>query len=163
MALEHFRIDDRLIHGQVVVGWGQPLGLRFIVLVDDEVARSDWEQELYRMGVPPDMDVFFDSVDDAARRLAMYRADRRSGMLLTGDIDTMERLVAAAPRITSVTIGGVHHKPGRTARSRYVFLTPDEEQRLAALADRGVQVSAQDVPGASPVPLDELLTGDGSG
>ncbi len=163
MALEHFRIDDRLIHGQVVVGWGQPLGLRFIVLVDDEVARSDWEQELYRMGVPPDMDVFFDSVDDAARRLAMYRADRRSGMLLTGDIDTMERLVAAASRITSVTIGGVHHKPGRTARSRYVFLTPDEEQRLAALADRGVQVSAQDVPGASPVPLDELLTGDGSG
>ncbi len=163
MALEHFRIDDRLIHGQVVVGWGQPLGLRFIVLVDDEVARSDWEQELYRMGVPPDMDVFFDSVDDAARRLAMYRADHRSGMLLTGDIDTMERLVAAAPKITSVTIGGVHHKPGRTARSRYVFLTPDEEQRLAALADRGVQVSAQDVPGASPVPLDELLTGDGSG
>ena len=55
MALELYRIDDRLIHGQVVVGWGQPLDLRFIVLVDDEVASSDWEQELYRMGVPPDM------------------------------------------------------------------------------------------------------------
>jgi PTS system mannose-specific IIB component/fructoselysine and glucoselysine-specific PTS system IIB component len=40
VALELFRIDDRLIHGQVVVGWGQPLDLRFIVLVDDEVAAS---------------------------------------------------------------------------------------------------------------------------
>ena len=57
VAIELYRIDDRLIHGQVVVGWGQPLDLGFIVLVDDEVAGSEWEQELYRMGVPPEMDV----------------------------------------------------------------------------------------------------------
>ncbi|MHB1297676.1 MAG: PTS system mannose/fructose/N-acetylgalactosamine-transporter subunit IIB [Gemmatimonadaceae bacterium] len=162
MTLEHFRIDDRLIHGQVVVGWGQPLGLRFIVLVDDEVARSDWEQELYRMGVPPEMDLFFDSVEDAARRLPQYRADRRSGMLLTGDIDTMARLVAASPDIKAVIVGGIHHKPGRTARARYVFLTPDEERRLGDLEAQGVQVTAKDVPGAAPVPLHELLKGDGT-
>lgn len=162
MALEHFRIDDRLIHGQVVVGWGQPLGLRFVVLVDDEVARSDWEQELYRMGVPPEMDVFFDSVESAARRLPQYRADRRSGILLTGDIETMERLLAAVPDVRTVTVGGVHHKPGRTARLRYVFLTPDEETRLRAMSARGVEVAAQDVPSASPVPLEEFLRGDGS-
>ena len=62
MPIALFRIDDRLIHGQVVVGWGQPLELRYIVLVDDEVADSEWEQELYRMGVPPEMTVFFYSV-----------------------------------------------------------------------------------------------------
>lgn len=163
MALELFRIDDRLIHGQVVVGWGQPCGIGFIVLVDDEVARSEWEQELYRMGVPPEMDVVFDSVESAARRLPAYREDRRTGMLLTGDIETMERLVAAAPGIRAVTVGGVHHKPGRAARLRYVFLTPEEEQRLQALAARGVTVTAQDVPNASPVPLAVLLTGDGTG
>ncbi len=163
MALEHFRIDDRLIHGQVVVGWGQPLGIRFIVLVDDEVAASDWEQELYRMGVPPEMDLFFDSVESAARRLPGYRGDRRSGLLVTGDIATMERLVAAAPVIRQVTVGGIHHKPGRVPRLRYVFLTEEEERRLQALAGTGVRVTAQDVPGASPVPLDELVTGDGTG
>src|SRR4051812_23393445 len=59
VPLELYRIDDRLIHGQVVVGWGRPLDIRFIVLVDDEVAASEWEQELYRMGVPPEMEVFF--------------------------------------------------------------------------------------------------------
>ena len=46
MTLVLNRIDDRLIHGQVVVGWGQPLDVRFIVLVDDLVAASDWEKEL---------------------------------------------------------------------------------------------------------------------
>ncbi len=163
MALELFRIDDRLIHGQVVVGWGQPCGIGFIVLVDDEVARSEWEQELYRMGVPPEMDVFFDSVESAARRIPMYRDDRRRGMLLTGDIETMERLVALAPQVRAVTVGGIHHKPGRVARLRYVFLTPEEEQRLRGLAARGVAVTAQDVPGAAALPLDEMLGGDGTG
>lgn len=161
MALELYRIDDRLIHGQVVVGWGQPLDLRFIVLVDDEVAASDWEQELYRMGVPSDMDVFFDTVESAAQNLSRYKDDDRRGILLTGDIETMTRLVDATDDVRRVNVGGIHHKPGRTQRLRYVFLTPAEESQLRALAGRGLEVSAQDVPAARPVPLDELLEGSG--
>lgn len=161
MALELYRIDDRLIHGQVVVGWGQPLDLRFIVLVDDEVAGSDWEQELYRMGVPQDMDVYFDQVTEAATKLEGYASDPRRGLLLTGDIETMMRLVDATGAITRVNVGGIHHRPGRTQRLRYVFLSPDEADALRALARRGVDVSAQDVPAARPVPLDELLNSQG--
>lgn len=161
MALDLYRIDDRLIHGQVVVGWGQPLDLKFIVLVDDEVAQSDWEQELYRMGVPPDMDVYFDAVTTAAANLERYQQDPRRGLLLTGDIETMARLVSATPTIDRVNLGGIHHRPGRTQRLRYVFLTPDEEGQLRELASRGLEVSAQDVPAARPVPLDELLNGTG--
>jgi PTS system mannose-specific IIB component/fructoselysine and glucoselysine-specific PTS system IIB component len=161
VALDRFRIDDRLIHGQVVVGWGQPCGLGFLVLVDDAVVDSDWEQELYRMGVPPEMDLYFDSVVQAAERLPAYRADPRTGMLLAGEIETMQRLVALAPDIRAVTIGGIHHREGRRARQRYVYLSPDDEVRLRALAAAGVRVTAQDVPNAPPVPLDELLRGDG--
>jgi len=158
MPVALYRIDDRLIHGQVVVGWGQPLGLQFIVLVDDEVAVSEWEQELYRMGVPPEMAVYFHSVAEAASVLATYQQDPRPGLLLVGDIGTMDRLVAAADgKIRRVNVGGVHHSPGRTARLRYVFLTLAEEEGLRAIARRGVDVSAQDVPGARAVPLDELL------
>ncbi|HWP72574.1 MAG TPA: PTS sugar transporter subunit IIB [Gemmatimonadaceae bacterium] len=162
MALELYRIDDRLIHGQVVVGWGQPLDLGFIVLVDDEVASSDWEQELYRMGVPPDMDVYFDGVEAAATNLERYQDDDRRGLLLTGDIDTMTRLVDSSDAIRRVNVGGIHHRPGRTQRLRYVFLSPSEEEQLRALAGRNIEVTAQDVPAARPVPLDELLAGNGS-
>lgn len=162
MAIELFRIDDRLIHGQVVVGWGQPLDLTFIVLVDDEVATSEWEQELYRMGVPPEMEVHFDTVESAAARLPEYQRDERRGALLTGDIDTMTRLVELTGAIGRVNLGGIHHRTGRTQRLRYIFLAPDEEQSLRALAARGVEVSAQDVPAARPLALQEVLSGDGN-
>ena len=158
MTLILHRIDDRLIHGQVVVGWGQPLNVEFIVLVDDEVAASEWEQELYRMGVPPEMDVYFLNVNQALVALPKYREDARNGILLTGDIDTMRRLVDDGG-IPSVNLGGIHHRTGRTQRLRYVFLNNDEEAALRDIATHGVTISAQDVPGARPIPLDDILAG----
>ena len=158
MTVQLYRVDDRLIHGQVVVGWGQPLDIEFIVLVDDAVAASEWEQELYRMGVPPEMDVYFHSADSAVDALAQYRADRRRGILVTGDISTMTTLVDRAA-VTEVNIGGIHSRPGRVQRMRYVFLSPEEEEQLRALEVRGVTVTAQDVPGTRPVPLDDMLAG----
>ena len=159
MTLVLYRIDDRLIHGQVVVGWGQPLDLKFIVLVDDTVAASEWEQELYRMGVPPEMDVHFHTAVAAIGEMQRYRDEARPGLLLTGDIPTMSALVEGAG-VNAINIGGIHSKPGRVQRMRYVFLTPDEEQQLRDLAARGVTITAQDVPGARPVSLDDLLAGD---
>jgi PTS system mannose-specific IIB component/fructoselysine and glucoselysine-specific PTS system IIB component len=152
------RIDDRLIHGQVVVGWGQPMDVGFIVLVDDAVAVSDWEQELYRMGVPPGMEVYFNTIQDAIAAIPKYIADTRPGILLTSDIATMHQLTSAGV-VGSVNVGGLHHRPGRTQKLRYVFLTPGEEVELQAIAAAGVPVSAQDVPSAPSVPLQEILEG----
>ncbi|HJU89751.1 MAG TPA: PTS sugar transporter subunit IIB [Gemmatimonadaceae bacterium] len=161
MAIDLHRIDDRLIHGQVVVGWGQPLGLGFIALVDDEVAGSEWEQELYRMGVPPDMDVYFATVEDAAGRLREWEKDERPGILLTPDIETMRRLVdLSGGAIKRVNLGGIHHRAGRSERLRYLYLSEDEIQQLRDLANRGVHISAQDVPAARPMPLEEVLEHD---
>lgn len=161
MPVSLYRIDDRLIHGQVVAGWGQPLGLGYIVLVDDVVAETDWEQELYRLGVPPAVDVIFATVAQAARDLPIYRADARVGILLTGTVETMlslvERVGAAIP---AVNVGGIHHRDGRTQRLRYVFLTNDEERDLARIEAQGAVVTAQDVPSARAVVLSEILRGN---
>jgi PTS system mannose-specific IIB component/fructoselysine and glucoselysine-specific PTS system IIB component len=156
MSLALVRLDDRLIHGQVVVGWGQPLNVGFIVLVDDEVRESPWEQDLYRMGVPPHIEVVFASVAEAQRHLGDWRADVRVGILLAGDIDTMASLVTAGG-IGEVNIGGLHHRAGRTERLRYVYLTDEEAEKLRRLASDGVEITAQDVPTARAVPTREFL------
>lgn len=160
MAIDLYRIDDRLIHGQVVVGWGQPLNLGFIALVDDEVAGSEWEQELYRMGVPPEMDVHFATPEDACRQLEKWQTDDRPGILLTGDIETMRRLIELCPSVKAVNLGGIHHRAGRALKLRYVYLSPQEEAALRAMEKGGVAVTAQDVPSARVVPLDDVLRGE---
>ncbi len=146
------RVDDRLIHGQVVIGWGRPLGATRIVLVDDEVAANGWEQDLYRMAVPEGIDVVFASVSGAVGHLGEWREDARRTMLLTGDLPAMVRLRDADPAaVGHVNLGGIHHRPGRTERLPYIYLSPDEYQLLLDLASRGADLTAQDVPSAVPV------------
>ena len=158
MSVVLFRIDDRLIHGQVVVGWGQTLGIGFIVLVDDDVRASDWEQELYRMGVPPNVAVEFASVTEAAAQLAAWQADERKGIVLAGDVETMARLVQAAPgAVAAVNVGGVHYREGRKERLRYVYLNDAEAETLRTIAASGADVSAQDVPTGTRVPLADVI------
>jgi len=153
MSIALYRIDDRLIHGQVVVGWGKPLNVRFIVLVDDAVRASAWEQELYRMGVPADIEVVFASTAEAAERLPEWERDPRVGILVSGEIDTLAALTGNSHQVRRVNVGGLHHRPGRSERLRYVYLTDAEAAQLRALAAQGVEVTAQDVPTAPAVPL----------
>ena len=151
-----FRIDDRLIHGQVVVGWGQPLHVGFIVLVDDGVRASPWEQDLYRMGVPPEIEVIFASISEAAARFDAWDKDPRAGIVLAPDVATLAALTENCHRVTRVNVGGIHHRPGRTERLRFVYLSDAEVEQLRRLAARGIEVTAQDVPTARAVPLAEF-------
>lgn len=158
MPISLYRIDDRLIHGQVAVGWGQPLGIGAIVLVDDEVASADWEQELYRMGTPEGIEVAFTTLAGAASVIARFAADPRRTIVLTGTAEGMRQLVSTAPPPNrAVNVGGIHHRADRVQHLRYVFLNAAETQALREIAAMGIGVTAQDVPSARPVPLEELL------
>jgi PTS system mannose-specific IIB component/fructoselysine and glucoselysine-specific PTS system IIB component len=151
------RVDDRLIHGQVVIGWGRSLGLDHIILVDDAVASNDWEQDLYRMAVPDGMAVSFATTEEAASTLPEWDASPHKTAILTGSLPTMARLHAAAPGIVQrINLGGIHHQPGRSERLPYVYLTDAELAELQALAADGATVTAQDVPTAVPLPLSAI-------
>jgi mannose/fructose/N-acetylgalactosamine-specific phosphotransferase system component IIB len=157
MAIVLCRIDDRLIHGQVVIGWGRPMGINLIILVDDQVAASEWEQELYRMAVSPDIEVRFVTVTEATAHLAEWQANGKRGLVLTGDLETMAALHTANPQaIHRINLGGIHHRPGRRERLPFVYLSDQELRTLVTLEESGAIVTAQDLPTTSPVSLRSL-------
>lgn len=153
-----YRVDERLIHGQVVVGWGNLLHPDKIVLVDDDLATSDWEQELYLIGLPARIGATFASVDAARAQLDAWRESHDRIVLLTRDVDTMRRLAAGgALRGVEVNIGGIHHAPGRRAVLPYVYLSEAERSHMRSLAEEGATIIARDLPDARRVGLGQLL------
>jgi mannose/fructose/N-acetylgalactosamine-specific phosphotransferase system component IIB len=157
MAIVLCRIDDRLIHGQVVIGWGRAMGIDLIILVDDQVAGSEWEQELYRMAVAPEIEVRFVTVADAARHMADWQSNGKRGLMLTGDVETMATLRASNPDVVQrINLGGIHHRPGRSERLPFLYLTDQELRSLQALESGGAIITAQDLPTTAPVALRSL-------
>jgi len=157
MSIVLYRVDDRLIHGQVVIGWGRPMGINLIILVDDQVAARDWEQELYRMAVAPDIEVRFVTVAEAIGQLQDWQNNGKRGLVLTGDLETMAALHAANPAaVHRINLGGIHHRPGRRERLPFIYLTDQELRTLATLEESGAVITAQDLPTTSPVALRNL-------
>ena len=158
MSVVLYRIDERLIHGQVVMGWGPQLGVEHYVVVDDELSTSEWEQDLYRLGLPETASADFLGVADARARLTDLDDDPRRTVVLTRTVAAMHGLAERdGLRGREVNLGGLHHEAGRTERVSYVFLGPEEEEGLQALANEGVEVSARDLPGSRAVDLETLL------
>jgi PTS system mannose-specific IIB component/fructoselysine and glucoselysine-specific PTS system IIB component len=160
MSIVLYRVDERLIHGQVVVGWGSELRPNEIVVVDDDLATSPWEQELYAMGLPDELTTSFETVADARAHLEGWRQGKARVLLLTRDVATMRRLAqAGALRGEEVNIGGIHYAVGREPVLPYVYLSQAEMGELMALESEGVRLSARDLPDARRVELKEMLKG----
>ncbi|MEP6472561.1 MAG: PTS sugar transporter subunit IIB, partial [Gemmatimonadota bacterium] len=124
--------------------------------VDDSVRGSDWEQDLYRMGVPPGVEVIFASLEEGVHGLAGWQRDPRPGLLLTADLDTMAGLRRAPAGVPRINLGGIHHKPGRIERLPYIYLTDAELAQTRSLNDGITIVQAQDVPTAPAVDVSAL-------
>jgi D-glucosaminate PTS system EIIB component len=154
------RIDDRLIHGQVLVAWGARLDPARIWVVDDGVAASEWERDLFR-DVAPGVDVRVATVAEGATAYAAETEARGAAFLIVRDLGTARRLVEAGVRVREWNVGGLHYAPGKDKVNDYVYLDTADRADARALLLAGVGLVVQDVPASRPemlVALDPALT-----
>lgn len=158
MTLELFRIDERLLHGQVIVGWGMRLGIDYYVVVDDELATSDWEQDIYSAGLADRTAVEFVSVAEAVERFQELDSRAGRGALLTKGTTEM-RALAEAGLLSGrrVNLGGLHGTGSRRRVLTYVHVSPDEEEDLKAIHRASTGVTARDLPTGREVALEDLV------
>jgi len=160
MPIVLHRVDERLLHGQVVLGWGAELEPDRYLIVDDAVADAPWEQELYEVGLPDRVSAEFHSLDAARALYTEWSRAPSRAVLLTRLPSTMRALGAGGLlRGVPVNVGGIHHAGAREMVLPYVFLGPREREDLRALAEGGAVVTARDVPSARAISLERLLDG----
>lgn len=145
------RIDSRLIHGQVIEAWLPHLQVKRVLVADDEAAADPLSKAAYEMAVPPEIELALTSpsrVDFAA-----LAADPVPTLVLFRDVrsavDARERGLPDGV----LNVGNVHSGPGRVQVTRSVFLDEGDRQALTLLAQSGMKISVQAVPGESAMPL----------
>ena len=140
------RVDDRLIHGQVVVAWGQRLRPARIWVADDAAAADAWERELLSVAAPG-AEVRVVTVAEMAAAWAGEEQAPGGAFLLVRDLATALALVEAGATIDRLNLGGLHYAPGKTKVNEYIYLDEADRARARALLARGVALEVQDVPG----------------
>jgi mannose/fructose/N-acetylgalactosamine-specific phosphotransferase system component IIB len=148
------RIDDRLIHGQVTVGWSRQLRPDRIILANNAIAADPWQKRVYASSVPPGIKVSILSVSRAAAEVsAPENLDERI-MLLTGSPEEMTELVRIGAPVATVNVGGLHFTAGKREMLPFVFVDNADLRAFARLLDMGTSLSAQQVPGGREYAVD---------
>jgi mannose/fructose/N-acetylgalactosamine-specific phosphotransferase system component IIB len=157
MPILLYRIDERLIHGQVVVGWGNSLKLDRIVLANDDVATNPWERELYLACVPPEIKASIYSVDEVINLIFQERFKKEETILLVDSPFDILRMVEKGVQTDWVNVGGLHSRKGRRKVLPYLYLSTEEISVFKKLFLLGIRCECRDVPLAEKRDLSVLL------
>jgi mannose/fructose/N-acetylgalactosamine-specific phosphotransferase system component IIB len=152
-----FRIDDRLIHGQVVLGWGSVLKPDRIILADDEVASNDWEKNLYASSVSLEIKVSILSLTEAAAQIKGGIFDAEKVILLVKHPRCAVALMDLGLPVGEVNVGGMHYREGREKILENVYLDADERSIMRELVKRGVTLDGRALPGSRVVTLNSRV------
>jgi mannose/fructose/N-acetylgalactosamine-specific phosphotransferase system component IIB len=139
-----FRVDDRLLHGQVTLGWGRRLGSCRFVLADDRLASHPEEASLYAFSAPPGSDVIVIAPDDLLAERTPLPPPVES-VLLVRDLRTAALLLRGGVP-GPLDLGGIHMHEGARQIFTFLFLTAEEEGLVSDLLGEGHAVYAQDLP-----------------
>ncbi len=141
------RVDDRLIHGQVTVGWCQQLHPDHLLMANNEIAADPWQSQVYASSVSPRIRVSILSVAESVNYLRGEGARLERILVLTGSLPEMADLVSLGSPIDRVNLGGIHFAPGKRQLYPFIYLDNLDLRALNRLTGMGVAAYAQQVPG----------------
>lgn len=151
------RIDDRLLHAQVAVGWVGALSPDVVVVADDVAASTPGLAQLLGMGLPSNVELVVAGVSDAVCILKGRSSDKKKCILLVRNpLGALQILEAGIP-VGCINVGGMHFSEGKTKLLPYVFVDRRDSEILRELVARNVKLVAQDVPGNPSYDVVKLL------
>lgn len=142
------RVDDRLLHGQVICSWVPFTRADALIVASDEAAGDRLAADIIAACGCDELSVHVKSVSEAVRSLSGLSEKRV--MLVVGDLKDAMRLYEAGTRFKALNLGNIHHEGGKRITPSIIVNKEDEEimERFEAM---GVELEIRDVPRSAPV------------
>jgi fructose PTS system EIIB component len=156
MAIELVRVDDRLIHGQVVTTWVKQNKIEQILIINDQIRNDDVQKSVFDLMAPDGVVVRTFGVEEFATIYKKTTIKRRTLLLLTTPIDALT-LVREMVRFDKLNLGGVKYTAERKQYTKSVSLTKQEVESLRELDKLGINIFVQMVPSDKEILLADLL------
>ncbi|MGC9398918.1 MAG: PTS system mannose/fructose/N-acetylgalactosamine-transporter subunit IIB [Anaerolineae bacterium] len=151
------RIDDRLIHGQVIAVWCKHKKFERIVIIDDQVASDTFMQQVLKMAAPPNLTVDVYGVEEAVKILRQDDVKAETTMLLMKTPETARRLFDQGVTYEALNVGGMGSGPGRKNVFKNIAMSKEDVATLKYLMDQGVKITLLTVPGEKSKAFSDLV------
>ena len=154
------RVDDRLIHGQVVEGWAPFVHADTIVVVSDTVCLQPDRCRLMELIVPDHIRLKVVSVGELGEFLQNAGATRI--LLLFAGLEDVLSVLEEGVTLSNINVGNLHNLRGGTEVTPSVFLNRKDLETIRLLVQKGVDIEAREVPDGVSTDLAGLIRGPGA-
>lgn len=154
MPIIFARVDDRLIHGQIVQAWLPELNVDEVLIPCLKGKESALNRGLLRLSLPYEYDLTIMDSPSAARHAA---ESKRRIFLLMASLKEAAELIKDGLQIKSINIGGMHFKENAQKLAENVFLDADDKRFLKLIRDLGIGVETRAVPTSASVSVDGVI------
>ncbi len=151
------RIDDRLIHGQVVEGWVNFLKATCLLVADDSVASNALQRSIMDLSVPQGLTVFIGRVEEICARMRTSVLDAERAILLFSNPVDVLRALRAGMECKNLNIGGMHFVPGKQKLMDILAVNAADLDALREITGKGIKIDIQTVPTQRPISLKKIL------
>jgi PTS system mannose-specific IIB component len=151
------RIDDRLVHGQVVEGWLRVVKANYIIVVSDEVAKDKLQQTLLSIAIPKNIKIECLSIDDATKRLSSGYLDKEQVLLLFSGPKDVLRLLKGGVKLESINVGGMHYVEGKKQISRTLSVNAEDIAVLKEINAMNIELEGRVLPNDERINIMEVI------
>lgn len=149
------RIDDRLIHGQVMTKWIKETGAENVVIIDDATSKNEFMINVFEQAVPEDIGIGVFNKEDGVKFFSQPL--EAPTMILVKVPETIEYMVNHGIDIKDLDLGGMGAKDGRNTLYQYISTSYEEDQCFYRLLNKGMNVYVQIVPQNEKQPIKPFL------
>jgi mannose/fructose/N-acetylgalactosamine-specific phosphotransferase system component IIB len=151
------RVDDRLIHGEVVTAWSPTYNINHIIIVDNIVASDPFQKRVLKALAPSKVRVDAFTVEEAIQDLTKPFNEKERILLLTKSPIAYLELVEGGIDLPQVNLGGMGIRDERKTFIKNVACDEKEVEAIRKLVDKGIQVFYQLVPEQRLIEITNLL------
>jgi PTS system mannose-specific IIB component len=146
VAIEVVRIDDRLIHGQIVQGWLKVIEVNKILLISDEVAGDKMQQILLSMAMPSNVQLVIKNIKDASYELSNDVYDKDKLMILFSNPQDIVKMLDNGVKFKSINVGGMHFSHGKTQILKNLSVDKQDVISFLKLIENNIELESRILP-----------------
>ena len=146
MTIKIVRIDDRLIHGQIVQGWLKTINVDKILIVSDEVANDEMQQVLLSMAVPSSVKLVIKNIKDASYEIANEVYEKDNLMILFSNPQDIVKMIDNGIKFQSINIGGMHYAHGKKQLLSNLSVDRNDVEAFLKLINCGIELETRALP-----------------
>jgi len=157
MSITLTRIDNRLIHGQVLETWVPYLNANCIVVANDQVAATTLQRVVMESAVPRGIRVVIASVAEVADLFAGHDLDKNRVLLLFANSSDALRGHQLGIPFCELNLGNMHAGEGKYRLCCTLALDKGDIENLKGLEADGVRIVSQCIPPDREQPWRKLI------